>query len=512
MIERFYLKDYLSFINVELDLEPGLVVFTGPSGSGKSILMDSILSTFGLADAGAKLCESQINWDLLDDGLGIENEEVNVFRQIKKEKVRFFINNQSISKKDIKEISSGYIRHLSLKDYSDFENRNLLEILDSRIKSEDIRSIKKRFKENFHKYNEISKRLKEIEDEEKRIIELKEFAAFEIQKIDEINPKAGEDEELLEIKKELSKKERSSEKIAQANKIFDYEYAVSSALQSLEINSSFFDDAMNELRAHLDEATQKLNNLEDIDVEDVLNRIEELSSLKRRYGSVEEALQYKQSKIQELEHYNNIEITKGSLADQKQSLHVSITEDAKMMTELRKDALPKFTQDLNGYIKQLYLRDIEITLKQSELGSSGEDFIQITLNKTPLEKLSTGEFNRLRLAVLAIKSESMQENGGVLMLDEIDANLSGEESMSVAKVLRHLSKKFQIFVISHQPQLTSMGNQHFLVHKKGDESFVRPLMFDERIDEIARMISGESVTNEAKIFAKDLLEASRCVS
>ena len=105
----------------------------------------------------------------------------------------------------------------------------------------------------------------------------------------------------------------------------------------------------------------------------------------------------------------------------------------------------------------------------------------------------------------------MQENGGILMLDEIDANLSGEESMSVAKVLRHLSAKFQIFVISHQPQLTSMGNQHFLVSKKGNESRVSALTFNARIDEIARMISGESVTNEAKLFAKDLLEASICV-
>ena len=511
MIERFYLKDYLSFKNVELNLEPGLIVFTGPSGSGKSILMDSILSTFGLADAGAKLCESQINWDILGDELGIENEEVNVFRQIKKEKVRFFINNQSISKKDIKDISSSYVRYLSLKDYSDFENKNLLEILDSRIKNQDMQLLKSRFKRNFCEYLEVSNKLKEIEDEEKRIVELKEFAAFEIQKIDEINPKIGEDEELLEIKKELSKKEKSSEKIVQANKIFDYEYAVSSALQALEIESSFFDDAMNDLRAHFDETTQRLNNLEDIDVEEVLNRIEELSSLKRRYGSIKEALVYKKSKLLELEHYNNIEVTKGSLVEQKESLHVSIGNDAKMMTKLRSQAVKIFIKDLNNYIKQLYLRDIEINIKVTDLNITGEDFVEITLNNTPLDKLSTGEFNRLRLAVLAIKSESMQENGGILMLDEIDANLSGEESMSVAKVLRHLSAKFQIFVISHQPQLTSMGNQHFLVSKKGNESRVSALTFNARIDEIARMISGESVTNEAKLFAKDLLEASICV-
>ncbi len=131
------------------------------------------------------------------------------------------------------------------------------------------------------------------------------------------------------------------------------------------------------------------------------------------------------------------------------------------------------------------------------------------LNNTELSKISTGEFNRLRLAILALKSEFMSKNGGILMLDEIDANLSGEESMSVAKVLRKLSKYFQIFVISHQPQLTSMGDQHFLVYKDGTISKTKELNFNEKVDEIARIISGENVSQEAKKFAQELLEASK---
>jgi DNA repair protein RecN (Recombination protein N) len=94
------------------------------------------------------------------------------------------------------------------------------------------------------------------------------------------------------------------------------------------------------------------------------------------------------------------------------------------------------------------------------------------------------------------------------MLDEIDANLSGEESMSVAKVLRHLSSKYQIFVVSHQPQLTSMGDNHYLI-TKDNESHIKQLNNNERIDEIARIISGDSVSNEAKLFAKDLFEKSQ---
>ena len=95
------------------------------------------------------------------------------------------------------------------------------------------------------------------------------------------------------------------------------------------------------------------------------------------------------------------------------------------------------------------------------------------------------------------------------MLDEIDANLSGEESMSVAKVLRRLSRHFQILVISHQPQLTAMGEQHFYVSKNG-ESTVRELSTDdERIAEIARIVSGDTVTEKARHLAGELLAAAK---
>jgi DNA repair protein RecN (Recombination protein N) len=173
--------------------------------------------------------------------------------------------------------------------------------------------------------------------------------------------------------------------------------------------------------------------------------------------------------------------------------------------------LDSFAKDLNRYLKELYLRDAEVVIVETQYSSFGKDEVVLKLNNTELQKVSTGEFNRLRLAVLALKSEHMNQNGGVLMLDEIDANLSGEESMSVAKVLRQLSKYFQIFVISHQPQLTSMGDQHFLIYKDGNESFAKELDFDSKVNEIARIISGESVSDEARKFAKELLEANRCV-
>jgi len=511
MIERFYLKDYLSFKETELDLQNGLVVFTGPSGSGKSILMESILASVGGASCEAALCESCVSWGIDEDSTGIENDDVNVFKHIKKEKSRYFINNQSLSKKSISSVTSNYLRHLSLKDFSDFENENLLDILDERAgaKSQKLSKLKESYQKSFLEYQEVKKELHVIAEEERKIVELKEFAAYEIKKIQDINPSVGEDEELLQIKKELSKKEKVLGNIESASEIFNYEHLVSSALESLDEQSSFFDDAMNELRGILEGAQERFSALDDVDVEEVLNRIEELSGLKRRYGSIEEALEYKKQKELELEKYENIEVAKNDLHVRYEKLSVQVKELADELSGLREKALIGFVKDLNSYLNSLYLRDAKIHMSRVDCDLHGQDKLEIELNGTELSKISTGEFNRLRLAVLALKSEFMSSNGGVLMLDEIDANLSGEESMSVARVLKQLSKHFQIFVISHQPQLTSMGDQHFLVYKDGKISKTKELSADERVDEIARIISGESISEEAKKFAKELLEASK---
>lgn len=507
MIERFYLKDFLSFSEVELKLNNGLIVFTGPSGSGKSILISSILSSFGLDECDAGVCESTTSWSFDATDFGLENDDINIFKQIKKTKARYFLNSQGVSKKTISQISSNHLKHLSLRDYSDFENTNILDILDARIdkKIGTISELKNSLKDSFYRFKELDIELKKIENEQKQIFELKEFTKFEIQKIDEISPKQGEDETLLKIKKELSKKEKTAEAISHANNIFSNEHSVYDALDMLEVDSSFFSDAMNELRAVLDGANERFEALDEIDVEEVLNRLESLSELKRKYGGISQALDYKHQKILELEKYENIDILKSDLHKEHSILKSKVQSYADELTILRNGELESFQNDLNTFLKELYIRDATVSLNKIQIDTFGADEIYIELDNTGLSKISTGEFNRVRLALLALRANVSSSNNGVLILDEIDANLSGEESMSVAKVLKKLSKSFQIFVISHQPQLTSMGDQHFLVYKQNDNSFVKELSFEQKIDEIARIISGDKVSKEAREFAKELL-------
>lgn len=509
MIERFYMKNCLTFKEVELELNSGLIVFSGPSGSGKSVLMRSILGSVGFDDALAEVSESSVSWQIDEESTGFENEETNVFKQVKKEKVRYFLNAQSISKKALHKVSKGHMRLLSLKDYSDFEQANMLSILDQQAIKEDstYSETLELYKNDYHAYQNKKHELEQLLEQERRIEEHKEFAAFELAKIDAVNPKPNEYENLLEIKRTLSQKEKAEEKITLAESFFEKEHLVSEALNSLDVNSGFFDDAMNELRAIFEQTRSNFLDLEGEDIESVLDRLEELSDLKHRYGSIEEAIAYREEKAKEIEKYDNFDYEKSRLTKEVELLYKEVMDLADYISIQRSATLFDLNAAINGYLKQLYLSGAEMTLSHGDFMPTGQDRVEFNLQGASLEKVSSGEFNRLRLALLALQSESMQGQGGVLMLDEIDANLSGEESMSVARVLRQLSKHFQIFVISHQPQLTSMGEQHFMV-EKDDQSSVRELSLSERIEEIARMISGETVTTEAKNFAKELLESA----
>jgi DNA repair protein RecN (Recombination protein N) len=513
VIERFYLKEFLTFKEADLEFHPGLVVFTGPSGSGKSILMRSILASVGLDNVDAQICESSVSWNIDEERYGLQNESLNIFRHVKKDKTRYFINNQSTSKNSMESISSAHLRHLSLKDYSDFEPSALLKLLDTRLVAHHSKHLPllEEHHANFIEYKRLSEKLYAIETKEKNLAELKEFALFEIGKIDAIKPRIGEDDELNFIKKQLSKKEKIQSAIAQAESIFSYESSVGSALGLLDANSAFFDDAMNELRSVFESASERLEELEEVSVESVLDRIEQIADLKRRYGSVEEALIYRDQKALELESYETIEHSKSDLIKQISILKSQLMYSSEELSKNRHVILKETLENLNSYLEMLYLRSATLELEPSILSATGSDKAVLGLAGTKLDKLSSGEFNRLRLALLALGVESLHGSGGVLMLDEIDANLSGEESMSVAKVLRHLSTRYQIFVISHQPQLTSMGQQHFLIYKD-NESRVRELSEAERIEEIARIISGDLISDEARGFARDLYERSRKIA
>ncbi|QKF92530.1 AAA family ATPase [Campylobacter sp. CCUG 57310] len=506
MIERLLIKEYLNFDSVELKFKEGLSVFTGVSGAGKSVLMSAIMAVFGLKDSDAKLIEADVEYKFSAEEYGIESEQINTFKLFRDKATRYFINSQAISKKNLASIAKEHIKYLSAKEINEFENErflNLLDIAESKKNGEFLK-FKQEFEAKFKEFDQISKELQNIIEDERRIEELKEFASFEISKIESVSPKVGEFEELMEIKKRLSKKDKINEAWGRAEAVFHVERAVIDALNISDIDASFFEECMNELRIARDNLN--MDELEDIDIEGVLDRIEALNSLIRRYASIEEALETLKKRKAELSKYENISFEKSLLEAKFNALKSEINDMSSKLTKARSENLKELEDLINSYLKELYMSKITLKISQKPLDKFGVDEIALSLNETNLKNLSSGELNRLRLAFIASETQISGSGEGVIILDEIDANLSGKEAMSIANVLLNLAKFYQIFAISHQPQLSSKANSHFLVEKLEEKSIVRELENSERISELARMISGETVSKEAMEFAKQLLD------
>ncbi len=508
MIERFYAKNLVGFKTIDLEFERGLIAVTGPSGAGKSVFMGSLLALFGLDDLQAERCEVVLAKSSLLDLQSYESEDEDVtIRAVKKEKIRYFLNDLTISKKRLKELMEPLVGHIAQRNNKELSPELLLELVDAMATFSDPGFVTRReaYGQLYEDYRKKSLKLEEMRSDEKRVKELIEFAEFEIAKIEEAAPRPGEDEELMAIKRKLSKREKIGEAISKASRIFDIEHDVHEALGMIESDTALFDEAMNMLRNEFERAEEMLEELEDIDVESILDRIEVLASLKRRYGSIEEALAYRDEKLKELEYYRNIDHELGDLQREVETIFLALEKEAENISFTRKDAIQKVERFINGYLEQLRMPPMKLKLSTKRLDATGIDRVEIDLQGSSVDTLSGGEFNRIRLALLLCKSE-LSGAEGVLLIDEIDANVSGDESIAIAKLLKALSKNYQVIAISHQPHLSAAANQHILVTKEGKESVAKLLGKDERVEEISRMIAGENKMAEASKLAERILK------
>ncbi|MRI59163.1 MAG: hypothetical protein C6H99_06645, partial [Epsilonproteobacteria bacterium] len=208
MIESLLIKEYLSFQEARLRFKPGLVVFTGPSGAGKSLLIDALLALFGQRGVEARVSEAVCDFDLDLEPFGIDRDEVIVVRAIKKEKVRYFLGDHALSKRSLRQIFGPKIFYLHQKEQGFFEGANLLRMVEAFIDDPGFITAKEEYERLYKEWLKTKQELADLEQKRRNIDQHREFLEFEIQKIASIDPKPGEYEELMELKKELSKKEK----------------------------------------------------------------------------------------------------------------------------------------------------------------------------------------------------------------------------------------------------------------------------------------------------------------
>ncbi len=504
MISKILIKNSPVFKEISLELSSGFNAFSGASGVGKSVLMESILALFGRKDSNASVIEAHFNVALDLEDWGIESEDDTILSILKKDKTRYFINSQSLSKNRVVEITSGFVKYLGSRNAQIDEGyiRALLDLFIAQ-KSSAFKEALSAHQELFEQTQSLKKDYNTLVQKEQQIEELKEFAQFEIQKISSIAPEIGEYDKLLAQKRLLSKAEKLGALAQLTEDFIDKSDCAMQLLALVEHDSAFLQEALLELRNIVEDEKDRLEDLLEIDAGALLERISQLSDIRKRYGSEEQALEYLRKKQDELQSYENLTHDKIKLEKELAQSTQKQDKNSQMLHKERAKYLKDFEKALNELLQTLHLRPAILVLESMPDSPSGCDDIALNLKETELKKLSAGEFSRVRLALMALEV-GLCEKVGVLILDEVDANLSGEESEGVAKILSILAKSYQILAISHQPHIPILCDKHFLVYKptkESKESRIKPLDKEGQIQEIARMISGAEITQEALQFA-----------
>ncbi len=511
MVERLYLRDLLGFDEAELEFAPGLNVFTGPSGAGKSVLISALLGSFGIESTAApSLCEVTLRRpeSLQSEAFALDEEIV--LKTIKKERLRRFIDAQSISAKALRELFSPYVRYLSVRDKGEFAPSQLLAYIDE-VASQQEKGFAKRkkgFTKRFKRYKEKRERYEALLQMRRDKLDRAAFSRFDIEKIESVAPKVGELEALLEQKRTLSLIEKLREAADKASQLFRFEDAIARFYELSGRSSTTVDEALMQLKSDIAEVLEECEALEETDPEALLDRIAELNDLVRRYGSIEatlEALEQKRAELESIEHSDE-EIT--LLERFLESETRELTVEAHALRELRIGYAEKIAERCNAYLGRLKLPELSFSFQEGELSETGIDLPVLRISQRSVSQLSGGEYNRLRLALLsAVATLGARSENGIVVLDEIDANVSGDESIAVAELVKLLSQQLQIFAISHQPHLSAVADRHFLVSKEEERSVVNALDAEARIAEIARIVGGERADKEAFDFAQKMVSS-----
>ena len=537
--------------------DKGFSVLTGETGAGKSIVIDSIGLIMG-ARASKELIRSgedtasvsALFSDISEEekeklsSLGFAPEEDNTLfirREISVSgSSTAKINGKSVSIALLREVGEMLINiHGQHASQALLDEENHILYLDAMA---DNAAELKEYGDIFAKYSEIResiRALKRKEAEKERTIEL---LKYQIADIDAVKPHEGE-EEALEIKKK---------KIASAEKISKYSSLIYRALYQNEKGNSASDlirkaaDALCALSDVLPKSEEYVETLNDFmyRIEDIAEtvykecdvgvknptelldkietRLNAIAKLKRKYGSsIGEVIAFRERISAELKALEHSEEMITDLENDLKAVEVRLLAKAKEISEKRKTAAKLFEARIVEELRFLEMSKVRFEIAVSplfEFAANGKDAVSFLVSANPGEPLlplskiaSGGELSRTMLALKCALAD--KEKTPTLIFDEIDTGISGKTSHKIGIKLKEVaSRDTQVICVTHSPQITATADTHFFVSKREvegrTESSIRPLSYDERITEIARIIGGVSVTPQTMAAARDLLDGN----
>lgn len=543
MLQELKIENLAIIDELDINLSKGLTVLTGETGAGKSIILDGISMIIGdkaskdmlgkrkdrvSLEAIIKLNENQIT-KISDLGYDLE-EELIITREFSQDMNKLKIDGKRYNLSSLKEIMSNVLDIVGQHDHQYLLNSSYHISLVDKFMEKEVDDIKKELKKYIYDIKKLEEEILEIENEKKDMELKKDLYNFSIKEIFKYNLKEDEEEileseykklfnsgiirdkleivdnilsnlDLSTINKELSKLSSYSEKLEEIYERFSNIYD--------EIN-----ELSNDISSELIDVNQDPNNLDKI-----VSRLNIIKNLKRKYGnSIEEILKYGENLKNKLELLEFSDEILENKKNKRQEILDKYYLEAEKLSNLRKEKSEILKSMVQNELQELNMLNVKFDIdfkKLDKISSNGLDMIKFLISTNKGEELkelskiaSGGEISRIMLALKIVFSKV--DNISCLIFDEIDTGISGETVIKIAHKLKELSKKVQVICVTHSPQIAAKADTQFLIYKEienaNTNTKVKKLSKEERIREIARILSGDNITEASLNIATEMMK------
>jgi len=551
MLTKLDISNYALIENLSLDFDKGFSAITGETGAGKSILLKALnlllgeRADYSVLKQNDKKCVIEAEFEVTDiiqpsffEDLDIDYDKNTIIRRefTTSGKSRMFINDTPVNLSTLKSFGEQLVKiHTQHQTLDLFEKNFQMEVLDSFSKLNDKI---KQYKIDFKTYLGLRLNLKQLQLSETENRKEKDYLTF---LIDELNQANLDKINVKELQSEYNKIQNWSvvkENLQNALGIFqDTNISPINSIDLLlttlyplkDIDSTYNELILrlNSAKIELQDIESEIENLADDDIgldeekaQLIQEKIEAINALsyKHNVNSIEELIELKQKFEQQISEFSSVEEQITQTQQQLEKIEKSLNQQSNFLSEQRKKHISQLEKAVNHLLADMSMPNAELKIELSDeqelnhLGKNTIDFLfktnkggdYLSIKKTA----SGGELSRLMLAILSViaKTKALP----TLIFDEIDTGVSGEVASKMANVFKQLSQSSQLLVITHLPQVAAKANYHYHVYKLDAEDKTKTQVIQlndkERVEELAKMLSGEQLTDLAIENAKQLIQ------
>ncbi len=556
MLSLLKIKNIALIDELAIEFGEGLNLLTGETGSGKSIIVDSLGALTGDRVSSDLIKEGEQSASIeglfavnisdelsamLDDG-GIEiTDEMIIRRELSLTgKNRVFINGQLVTQGFLKSIGAFLVDiHGQGEQAALYDVENHIELLDDFA---DVGAQKESVATAFAEWAAVRSEIASLEKDTAEKLQLLDILRFQTNEINAAGLQPGEDTELEEEKLRLNNVEKLTSLSGEAfdllyddplstaatlekaerkiNELSEFESRFGEYAEGLKAARAVIDDLANEVRgfrSHLEFSPERLNEIE--------NRLAEITRLKRKYGdSIDAVLEHLAVSESRLQNIETAEFREEELNKKLAELRDAYVRQASELHKARKTAAVKFEKTVEESLKAVAMENarfevrIEAGENENSFTAKGFDAVEFYFSANPGESpkplvrvASGGEASRLMLVVKTVSHADDIKKTSVF--DEVDVGIGGRVAEAVGRKLKSLAGTQQVLCVTHQPQIASLADRHFIVEKQtvSGRTLVkaRALTQMEQVEEIARMLAGEQITDQARENARVMLASAK---